>query len=68
MSIWIRRWRRLSTNNTSLLIKLRKLDEVTLLELLEISSEEILDAFLDKVEEKENYLRDQLAEEELEDE
>lgn len=38
-----------------LLEELKKLDEVTLLELLEITSEEIIDQFLDKIEE--NYDR-----------
>lgn len=30
--------------------ELRKLDEITLMELLEITSEELVDAFLDKIE------------------
>lgn len=32
-----------------LLEELRKIDEVTLLELLEVTSEEIIDAFLDRI-------------------
>lgn len=32
--------------------KLKKVEEVTLMEILEISSEELVDRFLDKVEEK----------------
>jgi len=43
-------------NNTELLQALRKLDEITLLELLELNSNELVDAFLDRIEEKEDYL------------
>lgn len=43
-----------------LLDKLRKLDEVTLLELLELTSDDIVDAFLDKVAERETYIRHEL--------
>lgn len=32
--------------------KLKKVEEVTLMEILEISSEELVDRFLDKIEEK----------------
>lgn len=35
--------------------KLKELDETTLLEILEITSEEIVDRFDDKIEEKEEY-------------
>ena len=35
--------------------KLKQLDETTLLEVLEISSEEIVDRFDDKIEEREDY-------------
>lgn len=42
--------------------ELRKLDEVTLLELLEVDSTELVDAFLDKIEDNKvriaNYLYD----------
>ena len=38
-------------DRAELLEKLHKLDEVLLLELLEITSEEICDAFMDKIEE-----------------
>lgn len=37
-------------NKIELLEELRKTDEITLLEALEITSEEILDRFMDKVE------------------
>ena len=39
-------------NKTELITLLKTYDELLLLELLEISSEEIIDAFLDKIEEK----------------
>ena len=35
--------------------KLKELDETTLLEILEITSEEIVDRFDDKIEEREEY-------------
>lgn len=40
--------------------KLKRLDEVTLLELLDIRSEEVVDRFQDKVEERADYLEDLL--------
>jgi Mor family transcriptional regulator len=40
--------------------KLRKLDEVLLMELLEVTSTELVDAFLDKIEERRSYLEVQL--------
>jgi len=42
-----------------LLEKLRGLDEITLLELLEITSEELVDAFIDKIEDNLPKLYDQ---------
>lgn len=44
--------------------KLRLLDETLLMELLEITSEEIVDRFQDKIEEKYDYLLRELEEEE----
>lgn len=44
--------------------KLRLLDETLLAELLEITSEEIVDRFQDKIEEKYDYLARELEEEE----
>lgn len=44
--------------------KLRLLDEVLLLELLEVSSDDIVDRFQDKIEEKYDYISEQLQEEE----
>ncbi len=47
----------------NLIKKLRKVDETLLLELLDISSEEIVDAFLDKIDERIDYLYEQIEEE-----
>jgi hypothetical protein len=47
-------------NHLELLEKLRHLDEVTLLELLEINSDDIIDRFLDKVLEKDDYIRKEI--------
>ena len=46
-----------------LLEKLKGVDEVTLLELLEINSSELVDMFLDRIEEKIDYLYGQVGEE-----
>lgn len=40
-----------------LLEQLRQLDEVTLLELLEINSSDLVDAFLERIQENETKLR-----------
>lgn len=45
-----------------LLQKLKQLDETLLMELLEINSEDLVDAFLDKIRDKENWLYAQLEE------
>ena len=45
-----------------LLEKLRKLDEVSLLELLEITSEELVDRFMDKIEDSLHKLYDKALE------
>lgn len=45
-----------------LLQKLKQLDETLLMELLEINSEDLVDAFLDKIRDKENWLYEQLEE------
>lgn len=47
-----------------LLEKLKQVDEVLLLELLEIHSDELVDMFLDKIEDKLPYLYDQFPEKE----
>ena len=44
--------------------KLRRLDELLLMDLLEITSEDIVDRFQDKIEEKYDYLLRELEEEE----
>lgn len=46
--------------DSDLLTKLRSLDEVTLLELLDINSEEIVDAFLDKIEDNLTFIYSQV--------
>ena len=46
---------------TELLEKLRELDEVLLIDLLGLTSSEIVDAFLDLIDEKYDYLHDQLS-------
>lgn len=47
-------------DKADLLEKLRELDEVLLLELLEITSTDIVDCFLDKIDEREEYIRHEL--------
>ena len=44
--------------------KLKKLDETILLEILEINSEEIVERFSDKIEDREDYFITDLEEEE----
>ena len=44
-----------------LLEELRKLDEVSLLELLDLNSTDIVDAFLDKIEDNLDYLYDKIG-------
>lgn len=39
-------------NKTELIEELKKVDEISLLELLEITTEDLLDAFLDRVDDK----------------
>lgn len=43
-------------DKAELIEKLRSVDEITLLELLNITSTELIDAFLDKIDEREAYL------------
>mgnify|MGYP000166755685 FL=1 len=49
--------------NPSLIEKLRKVDEVLLLELLDLNSSDIVDAFTDRIDERANYIYGQLEEE-----
>ncbi len=44
--------------------KLKQVDEVSLLEILNITSDEIVDRFDDRIEEREDYLRNEFEEEE----
>jgi len=46
-----------------LIERLKQLDEVSLLELLEVYSDEIVDRFPDKIEEKLDYLMEQMEDE-----
>lgn len=48
-------------NKIELLDELKKLDEITLLELLELTSEDLVDAFLEKINDKIEYLYSQVA-------
>lgn len=50
-------------NKADLFEKLKKLEETLLIELLDITSEDIVDAFLDKINERLDYLHGQLTEE-----
>lgn len=43
--------------------KLKKIDEISLLEILEISSEDIVDRFGDRIEEKQEELNEDFEEE-----
>lgn len=43
-------------DKNELIEKLRHIDEVTLLELLDINADELIDAFLDKIDERFEYL------------
>lgn len=43
----------------NLLTKLRSLDEVELVELLQLTADDIVDAFLERIEEREDYLYEQ---------
>ena len=49
-------------SKSELITLLKTYDELLLLELLEISSEEIIDAFLDKIEDKLDYIYSQIDE------
>ena len=48
--------------NAELIDKLKELDEVTLLELLEVTSSDIVDAFYDKIYERLQYIQKELEE------
>lgn len=50
--------------NPSLIQSLKRLDETALIDLLSLTSEEIVDAFLDKIYDKQEYLYSQLQDKE----
>jgi hypothetical protein len=45
---------------SELIDELRKIDEITLLELLNVTSDDLIDAFLDRIQDNEDKLRDYL--------
>lgn len=47
---------------TELVERLREIDELTLLEILEINSDDIVDAFLDRIVDYENRIRRVISE------
>lgn len=49
------------TVNSHVLDQLRSLDEVTLMELLEITSEDLVDAFIDRIEDNLSFIYSQLT-------
>lgn len=49
-------------NYIELIEELRKVDEVTLLELLDIEADDLVDAFQDKIKERNEYIRRYLHE------
>ena len=51
-------------SKNELLEKLRTIDEVTLLDLLDINADELVDAFYDKIQERFSYIEAQLNQEE----
>ena len=51
-------------NKQELIERLRDLDEVLLVELLGVNSTDIVDAFLDKIEDNIDYLRKEIQDEE----
>lgn len=47
-----------------MILHLKRIDEISLLEILEISSEDLVDRFADKIEEKYDLLKEDFEEEE----
>lgn len=43
-----------------LIDELRKIDEITLVELLDITTDDLIDAFIDRIQDEEERLRDYL--------
>lgn len=50
-------------NRLELIQQLKKVEETLLLELLDISSEDLVDAFIDKIDERLEYIYGQIGEE-----
>lgn len=50
------------TVDVELLEQLRELDETFLLELLDLKSGDLVDAFIEKINDRETYIRKELAE------
>ena len=48
-----------------MILSLKRIDEISLLEVLEISSEDLVDRFTDKIEEKYEQLAEDFEEEDL---
>lgn len=48
-----------------MILSLKRIDEISLLEVLEISSEDLVDRFTDKIEEKYEQLAEDFQEEDL---
>lgn len=51
-------------NKQQLLTRLREVDEVLLLELLDLTSNDLVDAFYDRILERQGYIENQLDESE----
>ena len=49
------------TVNSHVLDQLRSLDEVSLMELLEVTSEDLVDAFIDRIEDNLSFIYSQLT-------
>lgn len=49
-------------NYFDIIEKLRQVDEVTLLELMDVEADDLVDAFPDKIKERLQYIHDYLAE------
>lgn len=48
-----------------LIERLRLYDEVTVMELLDLHTDELIDAFLDRIQERFNYIHDKLEDPEI---
>ena len=50
----------MSLTSDEIIYKLSQLDEITLMEILDISSEDIVERFTDKIEERRSYFEEDL--------